>query len=59
MKLNPYRNVWGGFTKSGLQLESLLHGTTHTRLRDTGQLLHRLCEATLDQETASEASRLG
>jgi len=46
--------MWGRFTKSGLQLESVLKEPACTDV--CLQLSHSLCQATLEQETASEAS---
>uniref|UniRef100_A0A9J8CU48 Tc1-like transposase DDE domain-containing protein n=1 Tax=Cyprinus carpio carpio TaxID=630221 RepID=A0A9J8CU48_CYPCA len=50
--------MWGRFTKSGLQLESVLQEPLHTDVCKTWvSAEHSLCQATLEQQTASEASR--
>uniref|UniRef100_A0A9J7Z3K5 Tc1-like transposase DDE domain-containing protein n=1 Tax=Cyprinus carpio carpio TaxID=630221 RepID=A0A9J7Z3K5_CYPCA len=50
--------MWGRFTKSGLQLESVLQEPLRTDVCKTWvSAEHSLCQATLEQQTASEASR--
>uniref|UniRef100_A0A9J7XU79 Tc1-like transposase DDE domain-containing protein n=1 Tax=Cyprinus carpio carpio TaxID=630221 RepID=A0A9J7XU79_CYPCA len=49
--------MWGRFTKSGLQLESVLQEPLHTEVCKTWvSAEHSLCQATLEQQTASEVS---
>ncbi len=58
-KQNPFKNVGEihkEWTAAGV---SASRNTTHRRMQDMGfQLSHSLCQATLEQQTASEASRL-
>ncbi len=59
VKQNPFKNVGEihkEWTAAGV---SASRTTTHRRMKDVFQLSHSLCQATLEQQTASEASRLG
>ncbi len=60
VKQNPFKNVGEihkEWTAAGV---SASRTTTHRRMQDMAfQLSHSLCQATLEQQTASEASRLG
>ncbi len=59
VKQKPIQNV-GRFTKSGLQRSQCFKNHyEQTYARHGFQLSHSLCQATLEQQTASEASRLG
>ncbi len=59
VKQNPFKNVGEihkEWTAAGV---SASRTTTHRHMQDMGfQLSHSLCQATLEQQTASEASRL-
>ncbi len=60
VKQNPFKNVGEihkEWTAAGV---SASRTTTHKTYAKHGfQLSHSLCQATLEQQTASEASRLG
>ncbi len=59
VKQNPFKNVGEihkEWTAAGV---SASRTTTQTYARHGFQLSHSLCQATLEQQTASEASRLG
>ncbi len=60
MKQNPFKNV-GEIHKEWTAAGVNASRTTthmHTYARHGFQLSHSLCQATLEQQTASEASRL-